>query len=155
MPNFKRVNYETKPRTVVFATNVIRWQLTITDCSTASRGAALPGTIGSNGVPANLRWTSRAGGLNARRLVPVGELPNEANKTFVFNGANYPSHPRVTAQLYLLGRTQKFLGNASPGGASVRTLRRRFVQPGCTKSPFWRFLKRSYGSVILFQLHEL
>src|SRR5439155_1969940 len=112
VPNFKRVNYETKPRTVVFATNVIRWQLTITDCSTAPRGAAPRGTIGSNGVPANLRWTSRAGGLNARRLVPVGELPNEANKTFVFNGANYPSHPRVTAQLYLLGRTQKFLGNA-------------------------------------------
>ena len=27
----------------------------------------------------------RAGGLNVRRLVPVGELPNEANKTFVFN----------------------------------------------------------------------
>src|SRR6266700_2353899 len=28
-------------------------QLTITDCSTASRGAAHPDTIGSNGVPAN------------------------------------------------------------------------------------------------------
>ena len=60
-------------------------QLTITDCSTASRGAALPDTIRSNGVPANLRWTSRAGDLNVRRLVPVAELPNEANKTFVFN----------------------------------------------------------------------
>ena len=46
VPNFKRVNYETKPRTVVFAT-----KLAITDCSTASRGAALPDTIGSNGVP--------------------------------------------------------------------------------------------------------